>query len=261
MSASDIRDDTSSGPECRFAHPGYGWLPLEGRLPRVDAVLEIRKALPRRLRRVLSGDGYIHRRFDRPHGRNIARTVRKDRARGHANDQLRADCLRQQRIVVAHPGAAVDPQAARLVVHRDEQQPDIGIGDDVAEALEHAVAVIVGERDLGRPGDAHKARRTALERAIGPAFGVRRRQEEIRQAFDELLVVSRKFLAHQLLFQPVRNPAAVEPILQLPVAFVIHDALSHGVASSSGLPGRARSAGSDPCEEAYHFMATPDAAS
>src|SRR6185503_6530708 len=64
-------------------------------------------------------------------------------------------------------------------------------------------------------------------------------QEEIRQAFDELLVVSRKFLAHQLLFQPVRNPAAVELVLQLPVASVIHDALSHGVTSSSDSPGRA----------------------
>ena len=29
-------------------------------------------------------------------------------------------------------------------------------------------------------------------------------------------------------FEPVRNPPAVELILQFPVAFVIHDALSHG---------------------------------
>jgi hypothetical protein len=87
----------------------------------------------------------------------------------HANDELRADGLGQQRIAVAHAGAAVDAQAFRLVVHGDEQQADIGIDDDVAEALEHAVAVIVGKCDLGRAGDAHKARRAALERAIGPA--------------------------------------------------------------------------------------------
>src|SRR4051794_41072847 len=141
------------------------WLPssLECRLPRMDAVLEIRKTLPRRLRRILSGERHVDRRFDRTHRRNIARTIRKDRVRGHANDQLSADGLRQQRIAVAHAGAAVDAQAPWLVMHGDEQQADIGIGDDVAETLEHAVAVIVGECDLGRPGDAHKAWRTALE--------------------------------------------------------------------------------------------------
>src|SRR3954471_18402501 len=208
-------------------------LPLECRLPRMDAVLEVRKALPRRLRRVLSADRHIDRRFDRAHRWNIARAVRKDRARGHTNDELCTDGLGQQRIVVTHAGASIAPQPPWLVMHRDEQQADIGIRDDVAEALEHAVAVIVRECDLGRPGDAHKARRPALERAIGPALGVRRRQEEIRQAFDELLVVRRKFLAHQFLSQPIGNPAAVEPVLQLPVTFVIHDALSHGVASSS----------------------------
>ncbi len=135
-------------------------------------------------------------------------------------------------------------------MHGDEQQTDIGIDDDVAEALEHAVSVIVGECDLGRPGDAHKARRAALERAIGPALGVRRRQEEIRQAFDVLLVVGREFLAHQLLFQPIGNPAAVELILQLPVTFVVHDALSHGRASSclSFLRAQGRS-GSNPAIE------------
>src|SRR5215207_215770 len=212
----------------------------------MDAVLEIRKALPCRLRRVLSGERHVDRRLDRAHGRNIARTVRKDRARGHANDQLCADSLRQQRIVVAHAGAAVDPQPPRLVVHRDEQQADIGIGDDVAETLEHAVAVIVGKCDLGRPGDAHKSRRSALERAIGPALGVRRRQKEVWQAFDELLVVSRKFLSHQLLFQPVRNPAAVELVLQLPIAFVVHNAVSHGVASSSDSPRAGDAAGQFP---------------
>src|SRR2546429_4666083 len=245
----------------RRARSGYRPSPLECRLPRMDAVLEVRKALPGRLRRVLAGNGYIHRRFDRSHRWNISRTVRKDRARSYANDKLRADSFRQQWVAIAHAGAAVDPQPLRLVVHGNEQQADIGIGDDVAETLEHAVSVIVGKCDLGRPGDAHKARRSALERAIGPPFGVRCRQEEIWQAFDELLVVGREFLAHQLLLQPVRNPAAVEPILQLSISFVIHDALSHGRTSSSDSPGRAWSTRPDPRREAYHFMVTPDAAS
>ena len=46
-------------------------------------------------------------------------------------------------------------------------------------------------------------------------------------------VVSGELLAHQLLFQPVGNPPAVELILQFPVAFVVHDALSHGRTSSA----------------------------
>src|SRR4051812_9240774 len=137
----------------------------------MDAVLEIFKALPRRLWRVLSADRHIDRRFDRAHRWNIAQAVRKDRARGNTNDELCTDGLGQQRIVVTHAGAAIDPQPPWLVMHRDEQQADIGIGDDVAETLEHAVAVIVGECDLGRPGFWTKARGPPLNKKSRPAFG------------------------------------------------------------------------------------------
>jgi hypothetical protein len=48
-------------------------------------------------------------------------------------------------------------------MHGDEQQADLGIHHDVAEALEHAVAVIVGECEFRRAGDGHKSRHAALE--------------------------------------------------------------------------------------------------
>src|SRR5882724_3340582 len=122
---------------------------------------------------------------------------------------------------------AADAQAPRLAVHGNEQQADIGVNDDVAETLEHAIPVIVRECDLGRSRHPDKARGTALERAIRSPFGIGCRQEEIRQGFDEQPVLWREFLVRELLFQPIRNAAAVEPILQLSISLVIHHARRH----------------------------------
>jgi len=124
---------------------------------------------------------------------------------------------------------AIDAQAARLAVHGDEQQADFGIDDDIAEALEHAVPVIVGESKFGRTGHAHKAGFAALEGGIRVPLGIRGGQEEIRQGFDERLVVVSEFRVGEPLLQPIRNPAALEPILQLPVTLVIQDARRHAL--------------------------------
>src|SRR5216684_3194567 len=51
---------------------------LEGRLPRVNIVLEIREILPRGLRRFTAGSWRIDRRFDQLHGWDVTRTVGKD---------------------------------------------------------------------------------------------------------------------------------------------------------------------------------------
>src|SRR5579871_5262986 len=88
----------------------------ERRPARMDAVLELVETLPCRFRWILSGTRHIFRRLDRLHGQNVARAIRKDCARGDANDELRAHGLRQQRIVVAHAGTAVDAHAPRLAV-------------------------------------------------------------------------------------------------------------------------------------------------
>ena len=152
---------------------------------------------------------------------------------------------RQQRIV-ARRRVAVPLTRSRcgLPVHVDEQQADVGVDQHVAEALEHAVAVVVGKRQLVGRGDAHEARRSALERAVGPPFRVGGREEEIDGALDERLVVGGEGCARQLLLQPVGDAAAVERVLQPAVAVVIHDARRHvclpdsNVRCPSSLPGR-----------------------
>src|SRR5262245_8847128 len=123
-----------------------------GLLSRVNVVLEIGKTLPGRLDRIAAGPRRIDRRLDKLHGRDVTRAVRKDRARRHPHDQLCADGVRQQRIVAPHLRAAVDAQPLRLVMQRDEQQPDVWIDRHIAKALEHAVAVVIGKCELGRTG-------------------------------------------------------------------------------------------------------------
>ena len=116
--------------------------------------------------------------------------------------------------------AAIDAQPSRCAVHRDEEEPDIGVHHDVAETLEHAVAVIVGESQFGRPRDAYEARHAAFKGAVGAAFGVRRRNKEVGRAFNEGFVVVCEFRPGQI-FQPIGNTPAVETVLQLAVAVVI----------------------------------------
>ena len=57
-------------------------------------------------------------------------------------------------------------------------RPTPGLTSDIAEALEHAVAVVVGEGQLVRRRSPHEARRAALEGAVGLPLSVGRRQEE-----------------------------------------------------------------------------------
>src|SRR5262245_45189034 len=96
------------------------------------------------------------------------------------------------------------------------------VSADVAEALEHAVAVVVGkDEEVGR-NDAGKARRAALERAIGVAVRGRSGEEEKRAALDEGLVAIGEAIAAELLVEPVGQRAAAELILQRAIAVVEH---------------------------------------
>jgi hypothetical protein len=72
---------------------------------------------------------------------------------------------------------AVHPQPLpRLEI--DEQEADRRVGRDVAEALEHAVAVVARESERVRRHDPHESGRAALVRAIGLALRIGRREEE-----------------------------------------------------------------------------------
>src|SRR5262245_59832511 len=115
-------------------------------------------------------------------------------------------------------------------MHGDEQQANMRVHNQIAEALEHAVAVVIGKRQLRGIGNAHESRHAALERAIGPPTSVGSRQEKIGGAFDESLVVCTECVSGELFFEPVRNASTIETVLQLTISVVEHDA--HGVTRS-----------------------------
>src|SRR5262245_40135541 len=116
-------------------------------------------------------------------------------------------------------------------MHGDEQQANMRVQNHIAEALEHAVAVVIGECQFRGIGNAHESRHATLERAIGPPASIGGRQEKIGRAFDERLVVCTERSSGKLFFEAVGNASAIETVLQLTISVVEHDA--HGVAPSS----------------------------
>ena len=140
--------------------------------------------------RIAAGLRRVDRRLDQLQRRDVARAIGKDRARRDAHDQLRADGRRAAADRRART-AAVPLTRSRfgLPCMAMNSRPTFGLTSEIAEALEHAVAVVVGKRQLARPGHAHEARHAALERAVRPALRVGGREEEIDRAFDERLVV------------------------------------------------------------------------
>ncbi len=121
-------------------------------------------------------------------------------------------------------------------MHGNKQYPDAGINENIAKAFEHAVAVVIGKCELRRSGDADEARHSTLARAVRPSFGVCRGEKEIGRALDERFVVGRKLRARKLLFEAIRDPATLEPVLKTAVPIVIHDAISHGPCSPASRP-------------------------
>src|SRR3954468_15920445 len=107
----------------------------------------------------------VRRSFDDLHSMDIARAIGEDVARAHPHDRLRLGVVLPQRIVEVQRSIAVYPQPLpRLEI--DEQQADRRIRRDVAEALEHAVAVVARESKRVRRHDPDESGRAALVRAI-----------------------------------------------------------------------------------------------
>ena len=80
----------SSGPGCRFAHPGYGCSPLKVGCRGWMQSLKSAKPFHAGSGASCPATRHIHRRLDRLHRRNIPRTIGEDRAGNHADDQLAA---------------------------------------------------------------------------------------------------------------------------------------------------------------------------
>ena len=117
----------------------------------MHVALEVGEALPGRLDRVLAGPGHVLGGLGQLQLGDVARAIGEDGARLDAHDQLRPDRVAPAAGPRARPSRrAVDAQAPRLLVHVDEQQADVGIDEQIAQALEHAVAVVVREGQLVR---------------------------------------------------------------------------------------------------------------
>ena len=82
--------------------------------------------------------------LDERHSVDVPGAVREDVVRPHLDDELRAFEAGQEHGIVVQGGRAVHPHAIGLL-EVDEQQPDLGIHEHVAEAAEHPVAVVARE--------------------------------------------------------------------------------------------------------------------
>src|SRR5215207_4528767 len=111
-------------------------------------------------------------------------------------------------------------------MHGNEQQAYFRVDQNIAEALEHAVAVIVGKGQFRRARNPDEARHAALEGAIGTSLGVGGRKKEVRRALDECPVVGCELRAGKS-FQAIGNLATAELILQPAVSFVKQEAIGH----------------------------------
>ena len=154
---------------------------------------------------------------------DVAWAVGKYLARLDADDELSLGVVGHQRIVRVDARDAVEPHPIR-VREADEEQPDVRVLPQISHRDVHAVPVVVGERDRLLVHDAHESGLAALVRAVRAALFVRRRDEEHVDVLDERRVVLADEVVEQDLFDAVRDPPRVEPVLQLAAAVVIDDA-------------------------------------
>src|ERR1041384_944862 len=115
---------------------------------------------------------------------------------------------------------AVDAQPLALL-EIDEQDADGRVGRNVAEALEHAVAVVARKGERVRRDDPHESGRTPLVRAVGLALRIGARQEEEALLGKECAILFAELGAQQLFGQAIGDAPAVEALLQRAALVVI----------------------------------------
>src|SRR5258705_5445765 len=187
---------------------------------------EHRPLLPLRHGRRMTLAGRIHRRLHRRHRVDIARAVRKDRLDAHAHDELGAGELREERIVLVHRGSPVDAEALRAL-EVDEEQADLRVDEEIAEALEHAVAIVARKRQRLRTHHADEAGPPDLVRALRAAFRVGGGEEEHGPRLDEGPVGVAEDAVHDLLDHPIGEPARLEAVLEPSRSVMVHGHLGH----------------------------------
>ena len=103
-----------------------------------------------------------------------------------------------------------------------KSRPDLRVDEQVAEALEHAVAVVAGERERRLVDHADESGPPALVRAVRAALRVGGGEEEHRPALDEGAVVVGEDAVDDLLDHAVGEPARLESILEPSRSVVVH---------------------------------------
>ena len=96
----------------------------------------------------------------------------------------------------------------------------MGVRGRISEREVHPVAVPVRERNRPLVDDPDEAGLTALVRALRPALGVGRREEEHVHPLDERAIVILDPVARAL-GEPIRDPTRVEPVLKASRLLVI----------------------------------------
>ena len=103
---------------------------------------------------------------------------------------------------------------------RDEQQTDAGVDGDVAEAAEHAVAVVAREGQCVLVDDPYEARIPTLVGAVRRSGGIGGGEEEHVAILDEPGELRPERVPGNRR-QPIGQAAGVEPILELPLTVVV----------------------------------------
>src|SRR4051812_14199940 len=112
---------------------------------------------------------------------DVARAVREDALNVHSDQRLATREFAEQRVVGSDRCRTTDPHPVGAF-EVDEEQANLRVGEDIAETLEHAVAVVIrkGERPIIEYPD--ESGHTALVRNIWLAVCIGGRQEEHRTA-------------------------------------------------------------------------------
>src|SRR6202035_4111392 len=93
----------------------------------------------------------------------------------------------------------------------DEEHADGGVDQNVAETLEHAVAIVARKGERPWLHDPDEPRPPSLVRAVRPPLGVRRGQKEHRPALDERAIAVRESRVRDDFDEPVGESPRLEP--------------------------------------------------
>ena len=137
----------------------------------------------------------------------------------HPHDELGPGVFGQQRVIVHDAGGALNPQPL-LPLEIDEQQPHMGVPQQIAHRLILAVAIVVGKGQRMLIHHPHEPRIAAFVGTGGqPPVVAGRQKEHPRRRHQFLRRIGQR--GRNPLFQPVGQPPGLKAVLQTAVAIVV----------------------------------------